>query len=315
VAQTLNLSNYDDPNIKETAKINADVAVDDTSLAISFSDDLEEGDLLYLGRLGSESGEVVTVATIVDSENITIAAATKPHSRFEDATVIFGNQIKIYRASNVDGSQPDDTSFSFLDTTNIDFDQLSTSYIDDTGGADYWYKYIYRNSGGDETFLTDSSAARGGGVGNYCSIQNIREEAGFQNNRYITDSQINNERQAAQDEINGELSGIYTLPFEPPINPMITRITKVLAAGFLLSKDYGVVNTFSTNNGATKTKEARDLLAKIASKEYVLNDATGTDTSIPGTGRSFGGWPDETTATADPSVGGAARNIRMSDIF
>jgi hypothetical protein len=315
MSQTLQLSNFDDPNIRETAKLNADVTVNDTALTINFSDNLDAGDFLYLSRLGSESGEVVTVASIIDADSITTSAATKPHSRFEDATVLFGDQIKIYRATNVDGSLPADDTFSFLDTTNIDYDQSTTTYVDDTGGSGYWYKYIYRNSSsGEETLLTDSSAARGGGVGNYCSIQAIREEAGFQNNKYINDSQVNNERQAAQDEINGELAGIYTIPFEVPINPMITRITKVLAAGFLLSKDYGVVNTFSTNNGTTKTKEARDLLAKIANKEYVLTDATGTDTSIPGSGRSFGGFPDS-DGVADTTGADSKRGLRMSDVF
>jgi hypothetical protein len=315
MSQTLQLSNFDNPNIGETTQLNADVAVADTTLTINFSDDIEAGDLLYLSRLGSESGEVVTIATIVDADSVTASAATKPHNRFEEATVLFGDQIKIYRATNVDGSLPDDDTFSFLDTTNIDYDQSTTTYIDDNGGSGYWYKYIYRNSSsGEETLLSDSSAARGGGVGNYCSIQAVREEAGFQNNKYINDSQINNERQAAQDEINAELNGIYTIPFEAPISPLITRITKTLAAGFLLSKDYGVVNKFSTNNGDAKVKEARDMLQKLSTKEYVLTDNSGTDTSIAGTGRSFGGYPDSagTTGAIDSD---SKRGLRMSDVF
>lgn len=315
MAQTLTLSNFDNPNIRETTKLNADVAVADTNLTISFSDDIEAGDFLYLSRLGSESGEVVTVASIIDADSITASAATKPHGRFEDATVLFGDQIKIYRAINVDSSQPADDTFTFLDTANIDYDQPTTTYVDDTGGSGFWYKYIYRNSSsGEETLLTDSSAARGGGVGNYCSIQAIREEAGFQNNRYITDNQINNERQAAQDEINAELNGIYTIPFETPISPLITRITKTLAAGFLLSKDYGVVNSFSTNNGTNKTKEARDMLMKLSTKEYVLTDSSGTDTSIAGSGRSFGGFPDS-AGVADTTGADSKRGLRMSDVF
>jgi hypothetical protein len=316
MSQTLSLSNFDSPNIKEKTQLDADVAVGATTLTVHFSDDLENGDFIYLSRLGSETGEIVTVDTVTDADTITItSAATKPHSRFDDITCLFGDQMKVYRASNSDGTQPDDSDFGFLDTVNIDYDQLSTTYVDSGGSSSYWYKFIYRNSSsGEESELGDSKAVRGGGVGQYASIESIRVEAGLHNNRYISDALVDEKRQAAQAEINSELSGIYALPFTVPVPALISEITRKIAAGLLLIQDYGVVNTLSTNNGQALLTEGRDKLTKLANKQYVLIDATGTDTSISGSA-GWSAWPDTTTATANPENGGSARKFRMSDRY
>jgi hypothetical protein len=56
------------------------------------------------------------------------------------------------------------------------------------------------------------------------------------------------------------------------------------------------------------------MLQKLSTKEYVLTDNSGTDTSIAGTGRSFGGYPDSagTTGAIDSD---SKRGLRMSDVF
>ena len=314
--QTITVPNFKDANIKEHSKLDADTIVGATTLALAHSNDMATNDYLYVGRLGSEGAELTTIATVPSISSATTAALVKPHSRFDDVTVLFGNKIKVYRASNVDGTVPADASFSVVGTSNnIDVDQVSTSIIDADGGSDYWYKATYYNSTtSGETPLADAIASRGGGYGDYASIESIRNDAGLQNNHFITDAQINEKRQAAQSLINGQLTGIYTIPFIAPINPHIAEITRKLAAGYLLTNDYGMVSSFSTNNGKAKVEWAIDQLNKLKARETTLTDNAGTDTSISTTS-GLQMWPNTTTADADTSAGGSARMFRTGDRY
>src|SRR6476469_3662736 len=100
MSQTLRIVNFGELNIKERGNLAADAAVAATSLTVNYTDNFAVGDFLYIGRLGSESGEVSAIATIPDADTVTVAALTKPHLRFDDIQTLFGDQIKIYRASN-----------------------------------------------------------------------------------------------------------------------------------------------------------------------------------------------------------------------
>lgn len=318
MSATLQLDNFGDQNVYEISQLEADSAVNDTDFTIENPQNFAANNYLFLGRRGSEGSELLSILSLASNVLSASSGALRPHMRFDEALHLFGNKIKLYRAPNVDGTQPSDDNFTAVTsgTIDIDTDQLYTEFVDANGSSDYWYKYTYYNPVNDiETPLEDSSSERGGSVGIYASISEIREEAGIQNNRYISNSRVNDARKAAQDEVHSKLSGLYTLPFNTPVNSIINRVVKILAAGFLLTTNYGVVNALSTNNGDNKVKEARDLLQKLSTKELVLTDVTGTETSLPGSGRSFGGWPDGSTAGTDTTRGGAARNIRMGQTF
>lgn len=314
--QTIRVPNFPDVNIKERSRLDADSVATATGLTLEYTANMAAADYLYVGRLGTETGEINTITTVTNMTTLVVPAMAKDHSRFDDVCTLFGNKIKVYRASNVDGNVPLDASFSLLGSAaDIDADQNYTDVTDATGGSDYWYKYTYFNSTSSaETPLADAIAVRGGGYGDYASIESIRSEAGLQNNRFITDAQINEKRQAAQTLINGQLTGLYAIPFTSPINPHVAEITRKLAAGYLLSNDYGTVSTFSTNNGKAKIDWALDQLSKLKAREIVLTDNAGADTSISTTS-GLQMWPDTTTATSDTSVGGGARMFRVGDRY
>lgn len=318
MSQTLKLPNFHTNNIVETSVLDADAAIATTSLAVRFSDQMTTDGYLFIGEFGGEGSELAVLNTITDADTVTIDAPglVKAHKRFEPATILFGNKLRIYRASNVDGTTPADGDFSLLDTIDIDVDQAQTTYEDATGGSDYWYKYIYYNSVlTSGTNIADATAVRGGSIGNYASIESIRREAGLQNNKYIADDFIDEKRQAAQQVINSTLSGIYTIPFTAPINPGIAEVTRLLAAGYLLTANYGALNTLNTNEGEAKIKRAMDMLAGYRNGSSQVVDETGTTIALPGTAGGFGGWPNSTTATAAPTEGGATRAFRMSDKY
>lgn len=309
--QTIRVPNFPDINIKERSRLNADSAIGATTLTLEYTSNMSASDYLYVGALGTERGEINTITTVASITGLTVPAMLKPHDRFDDVCTLFGNKIRVYRAANVDGNVPADGSFSLLGSAaDIDADQNYTDITDATGGSDYWYKYTYYNSTStSETPLADAIAVRGGGYGDYASIESIRQEAGIQNNRFITDAQVNEKRQAAQAIINGALTGIYTVPFTSPINPQIAEITRKLAAGMILKNDYGTVKSFSTNDGDAKMKWAYAELDKIKQKGSQLLDSTGESMALS-TSSTFRMYPDSSTDGLNVEDGGRMFSTR-----
>lgn len=313
----IRLDNFSPSNKIENAILDADSIVGATSLVLKNSHGINANDYIMVGALGGERSELKQVSTInADQVTVTLLTAAKEaHSRFETITSLFGNQLKIYRASNVDGTIPADNQFATIVTTPIDPDQLYTDYTDATGSSNYWYKYTYYNSTAlTETTLSDAVAVRGGGYGNYCSVDDIRFEGGLKNNRWITDADIDFYRLSAQSEIDATLTGTYSIPFTSPINPMIAEIARKLAAGFLLSKNYGPTSTLNTNGGQSKVDEARKLLQQLNAKKITLVDNLGGSLAITTAVGAVSIWPDASTAAAIGSDGGGERMFRVSDI-
>lgn len=316
MSATIKIDNFGSLNIKELGQVDVDAAAAQANVTLKSSANFLANDYVVIGRRGTEPAELKQILSVAAAVVTLTANLSYLHSRFEPFTSLFGNKIRVYRAPNVDGSQPADGAFTLLSTTDIDVDQAYTSVVDAAGSDQYWYKFTYYNSTTtDETNLADSAAARGGGANSYCSIDDIRQEAGLVYNQFITDSQIDTKRQAAQAEVNSALVGVYTVPFVAPINPLIQQITAVLAAGMILLEDYGPMNNLSTANGQALVDKARDLLNKLDTKKLVLIDSAGADTSVPGSANSYSGWPNASTADADPSEGGNPRSFRTSDRY
>lgn len=314
MAQTLTIPNYAKQNIVEASSITADTAAGATTATLANIHNFAADTYMIFGQLGAEVSELRKI-TSVASNTVTVPALTFAHNRFDVVTALFGDKIKVYRASNTDGTPPADASFTLLDTVDIDVDQLATSYVDATGSSDYWYKFIYYNSTSvASSSLADSVAVRGGGYGNYCSIDQIRVEAGLQSNRNISDVQIDEHRQYAQQVINSYLSGVYPLPFADPVNALIQRITVLIASGSLLNKEYGSLTTHSTNNGDQKLKEGMDKLTQIKTGKIALIDAAG-NSLLPSSASGVGGWPNDTTTDATAADSGGDRLFRISDVF
>lgn len=316
MSSTIKIENFGSLNIKESTKLDADSLAAASTLILAYTDNIATNDILYLGVFSSEQSERVNVNTVGDAKNVTLISPTrKPHSRFDPAVTLFGDKINIYHAPNVDGTQPADDQFSPLIEIDIDFDDNSSIYTDAAGSSDWWYKFTYLNSTTTaETDLADSPAVRGGGVGDYASIDSIRKRAGLQNNRFITDGAINEKRQAAQDEINANLVGLYAVPFTPPVNNLIAEVTRRLAAGMTLLDDYGPTAVLDTTNGQKMLDDARALLARIKDKELILTDVLGAGTSIEGA-NTLTMYPDDTTAISGTDGNAEPHPFRMSDRY
>lgn len=295
MSTTLNIENFSSLNIKETSSVSADAAAAATTLVVENGNTFAADDFVYVGNTASENGEITTVSA-KSGNSLTVGALGQAHNAGERVLLLYGEKIRIYRAANVDGTQPADGSFSLLATVSIDPDQTDTIYTDTSGSSAYWYKFVYYNSTLDsETSLADSGAARGGAVGQYTTVDDIRKSAGFDNNRNISNSHIERFRQVAQAEVNGALSGRYTVPLDEPINDFVSYITTELAAGYLMKDQYGEYGSVKSDEAKDKIDWANKQLEKIRNGEIVLTDSAGNETAETA-GLGLSGYPNNSTA-------------------
>lgn len=306
MSQTIKLPNYPSNNLAEYTRLDADSLAAANSITVQNSQDFSAGQYVLIGNPGSETAEIAIVGTVSSNTSIPFTTNLKfPHDRFSFVYKLNGNKLRVYRANNIDGTQPADGVFALIDTVDVDTDQSYTLYIDATGSSAHWWKYTFYNSTTTtETNIADSKAVRGGN-NNYISIDAIRNEAGFNNNRNIGDELIDDKRQIAQSEINGAISGIYVLPFTEPINEVIKNIALLLATGYLLMSQYTYTNS-RYKDGESMVKMAQAQLERIKSGQLVLTGVTAIelpkDTTVS---NGFSGWPDSTTAGLSSDENGA----------
>lgn len=273
---TLHIESFSDINIKERTELLEAAALGDSALRLVSTADYATGDILYVGSLSREGCERAVVASVDSSTQLTLTAPLQhAHIAYDDVCSVLGDTIRVYRAPNVDGSIPADGSFVPIATRAIDSDQLSTYYRDTNGSSAYWYKFTYTNlDTGDETSLADSTAARGEDFGNYCSLREIREEAGFLDATNLRDTMVSQCRSNAQNEINSALRNVYgkKVPFTP-VPGAIKTLTIQLAAAYLLQSAYpGRKDLWDP-----RFKAARAKLDGFQNKDDSLTDDDGDD--------------------------------------
>jgi hypothetical protein len=308
--ETLRPTNFDALNILEKTELSADVAAGQKVANVINAQGIVADDFYVIGALSAELSELAQLDSKTGNALTAEANYANIHKMGEIVTKLFGNQIKIYRAANVDGSIPADASFVEIATIDIEVDQNFTEYSDATGGANYWYKKTYYNSANtSESSLSSSDAVRGGGYGNYATWEQVREEAGLTNNRYIPAGVYQEKLLSAQGEVNASLRiGGYTLPLTS-VPELVKNATILIAAGYVLLKEYGPENTGTNKEGNLKLTEGRKLLAKIEGGGAVLVDNQGA--SISGSSR-IAGYPDDTADDQSPSQGNI---FRITDKF
>lgn len=302
MSETLHFSNYQPVNIKEVSGLAVDIEPTDTSLTLFNNDNIVADDYLLVGRAGDEQSEIKQVDSASGVQVVVTNAIGFTHAYNTPVTALNYNQLKIYRASNVNGTQPADGSFSLLDTVDIDPDQIETTYVDETGGSGYWYKSTYYNSTATtESSIAEAIAIRGGNAGYYTTVEAVKKEAGFEFNRNITWMNVFVQLLAAQSYINGSLSGVYTIPFSTPYNAFIVKLTTVLAAGYLLNEQFSSFVSSKDINGDTKVKWVEAQLSALKSGQLTLTNPDGSQPDVvpsTTTDRGFSGWPNATTADA-----------------
>lgn len=308
--EILRPTNFDAINILEKTELSANVAAGQKIAALLSAQGFDTNSHYILGRLAGEYAELARVDSI-SGKNLTAAVNySNEHKEGDEVTRLFGNKIRIYRAANVDGSVPADNSFSYIGVVDIDPDQTYSEFIDNTGGSGYWYKKTYYDSvTGSETSLDEAPAVRGGNLGTYANWEEVRAEAGLENNRWIPEAIYQEKLTLAQGEVDASLTiGGYDLPLTR-VPAMVKSATLLLAAGYVLLKDYGPENTGTNKEGNQKLEQGRALLMKIEAGKLVLTDDQGNTV----TGSSgIAGYPDSSAESRSPSEGPI---FRITDKF
>lgn len=311
MANLITIENFPASNIAEISALSADAAAGQAVINVDNAQGIVVDAYVLVGIVGGEGGQILKVQSVSTNQITFTTNLTVKHYRGEAVTRIRSNQAKIYRAANVDGTAPGDGSFGLLTTVTLEADQLFTTYNDTTGGDGYWYKQTYINDVSlVETALADAIAQRGGNYGNYTDVDSVRIEAGIQNNRWITDQFVYSKLLAAQSEVNASLSiAGYVLPLTS-VPELVKQITELLAAGYVLIRDYGAEHESTNKDGFSKIKMAREMLAKLESKETTLTDTT-TGVALTSS-NEVRGYPDNTAADLTPSED---RLFRISDRY
>lgn len=310
MAEILKLNNFDSINILETTQLSASVLSGQKIANVVNSQGIDINNFYVLGELGSELSELAKLNTKTGNALTALVNYTNSHLDGNSVTKLFGEKIKLYRALNINGSIPLDSDFSLLATIDIDVDQYSTIYTDTLGGINYWYKKTYFNSvTSEETDLSSSIAIRGGDNSYYCTIDEVRIEAGLTRNKYITDEDIYTKLVSAESEVNMSLTaGGYHLPLTT-VPPVIKNATLLIAAGYLLLKNYGPESTGTNKDANLKLTEGRKLLTKIENAGGIVNGETGENLSRAS---RIGGYPDN---TAEDEVPSESRQFHVTDVY
>jgi hypothetical protein len=288
MATTLQIESFGETNLRERTELSADYVADSLILEVKSTDGYVAGPTIYVGQLAREGVEKAVIASVDDETTISLTQALKlPHTRYEPVTAVLGDLVHVYRAANVNGSVPADEAFTVLATRSINADHQSTYYTDSAGDSNFWYRFTYYNAVTlDETDLSDSVAVRGDDFGHYASISEIRVEAGFEHAHNLKDATIDQQRRAAEAELNASLSGAYTVPFSP-VPGIVKTLTIQLASALLLESAYGNASS------RQKLKDARAAIDGYRLGSTVLQDDAGISLSTSESVSGYPGDPDD----------------------
>jgi len=266
------LAPTEDVVLREKTALSADEAAAQTTLSVYNPAGFTVGDFVIVDELGSEISELKKIASIDTSANtITLTVAlSRAHSKDAPITKIRYDKRKFYRSSTKTGTYSHLASEGSPVLIQVDQPE-GTEFEDSTGATTSWYKATYYNSStGDETSIDDAVATKAGDAEHYTSIYKIRVEAGFQNNAYIGSDLIDRYRYEAEAQAEGEVVGVYQLPFSSPPK-IFQHIITLLAAGLLISKEYGLESDIDiSKTGQSKIDRAEELLGKIKDGKILL---------------------------------------------
>lgn len=280
---TLRADSFDEINIRERSALAADVLPGAIELLLQSTEGYHDGDIIYVGQPSREGCEKAVIASVEDGTTINLSTGLEmPHAAYEPVASVVGDFIQFERAPNVDGQVPSDAAFELLVNREIDPDQTSTYYRDSDGGSGYWYRERYYNATTEEATDYLTRPYRGSDYSHYASLKEIRSEAGFDGAVHLKDSLIDQQRRAAEAEINAALALGYDVPFKDVVPAAVKSLTIKLAAAMLLVVAYG-------KEYQSQLDGVRKELRAYADRSASITDDEGNEL---GTGGSVSGWPD-----------------------
>ena len=267
-------------------------------------------DFFVIGTEGDETTEMRQVSSTPSGQLVASAVFSFAHKIDEPIVKYAYNQRKFYGCATSGGT------FVLIETKDIEVDNPRGTYFAYTGSTYNYFKATYYNSTTTtESDIDDSTEVQAGDVDHYCSIYEIKEEAGFLNNPYISDGRINLLRLQAENEVKASIASRYLLPLSY-VPEIIKTVTQLLSAGRLLYQEYGSETDGLAKDGVSKIKEARSILKAIREGEMILLNASDAELAHSETiGATLAGYPDDTTADAEETDSGGEIRFRQKKEF
>lgn len=290
MSTTLAIESFNEINLRERTTLSADVLLGAEAIQVKSTQGYSAGDILYVGQLAREGVEKAVIASVDGETTINLVEPLKrSHAAYTPVTSVLGDLIHVYRAANINGQVPSLDAFTVLATRSIDPDQQTTYYTDSAGGSQYWYLSTYYNvTTNVETDLLASTPVRGDDFGHYASLTEIRREAGFENAHNLSDVDVDQQRRAAESEINATLAGNFKTPFSP-VPQIIKTVTIQLAAALLKAKFLP---------GTAGDKELKDIRTRLEEIRLGSDSIVDDDGNSIAVGTGVASWPDESEPRA-----------------
>lgn len=133
----------------------------------------------------------------------------------------------------------------------------------------------------------------------YSTVEDVKNTAGFSNNPYILDEDVQDYMDTADSIINSYLHGKYAVPFpdSPNAPPLIEMISKKLAAAYALQTEYGPMSPGDSKDGFAKEASAMSTIEKIQKGTITLVDKDGVSL-LAKSGMVSSFLPDDATSQA-----------------
>lgn len=295
----------------EKTEITSDASTGTVAVAVKNTNGIVVDDFCIVGIEGDDQTEIAQVVSVVENETITFSNLRFAHKSGTLITKIRYNQRKLYGCATKTG-----TFVAIGSATGIEVDNPRGTYFEYTGTTYVYFKATYYNSEtAEESDIDDAKAIQAGIANHYCSVYDIREEAGFLENPYISDGMINARRLVAENEIKASVGVIYSLPLSADCE-IIKQIARLLSAGWLMYKEYGSEASGTAKDGMEKVKEARSMLKSIRERRLILLDEDDTELNkVTSPMTQVKGWPDSTTEDADEADSGGEIKFRIMKQF
>lgn len=256
----------EDFNRRERAQLAAAASAGSSiNLAVDNSANYAIGDFIVVGLEGSDAAEICQITAVPDATHLTVATLALAHLVDEPVVKYRYNQRKFY-GSLTGGAGTFTELVSSGSPVTIMVNNPQGTLIEYTGGDGFTYflATYYNSTTLDETAQTESTTVLADDTTRYCSLYQIRKQAGLTNNPYIDDGQMEIWRKRAENEVQTYIYERYVLPLQNlttganEVPSIIENATVLLAAGYADYKEFG-----KDGQGVKWLGEARGILRAI----------------------------------------------------
>jgi hypothetical protein len=285
-----------------------------TTINVKNSSQFEAGKYVILGREGDETSELRKIESTTDTTLVIDSATVFAHYIDQICTQIDYNQRKLYsRATSI----ADWAEVSSDSPKDIAVDSpLGTQFEDVAGISTTRYICTYYNEfSAVETSQDDAVVVTGTESSvNLCSIGQIKNSAGWQDNPYISNSRIDEVRQQVQGEVWSRLHNRYSFPLTRN-SSFLQKIVVDMSVGYLFLDEYGQGVQNVALDGQKRLDDARARLEELATGAVDLYDEVTLEQQTLNPEDTIKFYPDDSTAVENSPENGDERIFSMGMKF